>query len=135
MNKEQALGRLTAIEKEAAALRKIIETPERVSKEERFKQLVEGWEYKVDLHKFPTSIFYFKGNKFLMEYDFKSQFCRMNSPAVWEILQSEYLMEDHLTQAFIKKQLEKHFNLKGVTPTKCWITHGKRLEEHFNTIR
>lgn len=40
MNKQEALDRLSALEAEAKKLRKIIEAPEKKSKEDRFWELI-----------------------------------------------------------------------------------------------
>jgi hypothetical protein len=132
MDKQQALERLTSLENEAKELRKILEDSVKVSKEERFEQLISGWEYKVDLRKYPNTIFFFKGGKCLGEYDFKCGFVWIAFENIWSVFYNEYAMNWDEIQLFITNQVEEHLNLKGVTPGNWDRLKNSTVEEHFN---
>lgn len=132
MNKTEALNRLSALENEAKELRKIIEDPEQITPEERFAQLIEGWDYKVDLLKYPDCIFFFKGGKCLFDCNFKSDILWVNYDQVWSVFDSEFLYIQRQVQSLIKNRVEKHFNLKETTPLSCSSDHFTQVEKHFN---
>jgi hypothetical protein len=121
MNKQQALDRLAAIEKETAELRKIVETPEQptVTPEELFRQLMNGLvctpekngnlvycnsqgEWMIEIEEENSCIIWFHYDRFWVKF---------HEAFSWKYEQ---------TQAFLKDMLEKHFKMKDVTP-KNWV--------------
>ena len=92
---------------------------EKPTKEERFKQLIEGVDIShpvVDFEKYPDSMFWFKGDKFLFEYDFKNKRLWVQYDEVWKVFESEYNMIYDDIQLFMKGRMEEHFKLKDVEP-------------------
>lgn len=118
MNKEQALQRLTAIEKEAKELRKIIEQPEekKPTPEEVFWKLCDGLEVKIDKDISPNRIFFFKGDSFFFEWNTETRTLWCSYKNVWSVLEMTISTEYNEVQGFIKKQVEEHFKCNGVTP-------------------
>jgi len=130
MNRQEAIKRMQALEKELAELKKIIEAPE-VSPEERFLQLVENVEIRRDLERYPNSIFFFDGDKFLAEYDarFPENLCI--SRGIWDVFANEYKMKYVEIQAFMREQVEKYFKMKVRRPIAWFTCETLQVEEHF----
>ena len=84
--------------------------------------IFEGVHIKLHLKEYPNSVFFFKEDKFWMEYDWKYEnlWCRCED--FWEVLRKENGWEYAEVQAFIKKQVEERFKLKGVTPCRYYST-------------
>ena len=78
--------------------------------------IFEGTHMKFDLKKHPKSVFFFKGDEFWMEYDWKTHYLWCRLEGFWDVLRKENGWEYAEVQAFIKKQVEERFKLKGVTP-------------------
>jgi hypothetical protein len=93
-----------------------------LSPEERFLEIINGLEIKIDKKKYPDSIFYFKGDKYFFELEKDIIYCSYNN--VWSIFLQEYKMNYDATQAFIKNQVEEHFKMKHVTPFSIHPTIG-----------
>lgn len=104
------------------------------TKEERFKELIEGIDINrpvVDFEKYPTSLFWFKGDKCYFEYDWKTQVFKVNWSLIWSIFEKEYGMKYIDIQAFIKVIVEEHFKLNGITPIVWGGFFRGPVEEHF----
>lgn len=116
-------------------IQKVLEAQKLVkTKEDRFKELIEGIEINkpvVDFEKFPTSIFWFKGDKLYFEYNWKSNFFWVNWSLVWRVFEKEYNMKYSDIQAFMKIMVEEHFKLKGVIPVGYGGASFALVEEHF----
>ena len=91
--------------------------------------IFEGLHIKLDLKRYPNKVFFFKGDKYWMEYDWKSKdlWCRYEE--FWEVLEEENRWGRNEIQAFIKEQVEQHFNLKEITPIG---NINATMEQHFN---
>ena len=129
MKKEQALQRLSSLENEAKEIRKIIEAHEipAITKEERFYNIVKCLTQKTDKEKYPDSVFYFDGDKFMFEI--KKPYIWCSYPNVWSVFEIEYSMNYDDTQLFIKQQIEKHFKREGLTPQ---FTASQELKQKGN---
>lgn len=117
MDKEKALERLSALESEAAELRKIIETPEikRPSPEEVFSEITAG--LVIHLYEnYPNSVFFMKEGLAFFELDFKNNYLWCRPDKVWDVLYSSIGENNNATQSFIKNQVEQRYKLKGFTP-------------------
>ena len=106
--------------------------PVKPTAEQRFLQLCEGLTIKIDKEKYPNSIFFFKGNDFFFEYNSKSGSLWCSRNRVWSFLEKEYSLNYNEIESLIKDMLEKHFNLRGVTPSVLGSVYCIRLEKHFN---
>jgi len=131
MNKQSALDRLTAIENEAAELRKIIDAPEKPTPEEIFWQLCEGLTLKIDKEKYPNSTFLFKDDKYFFEYDSKNRNLWCSYKHIWGVFEKEYSMQYSDIQSLIKLLVEEHFKCKGITPLLDYTFARHWVEEHF----
>jgi hypothetical protein len=133
MNKQQALERLTSLENEAKELRKIIEEPEIIkpTKEQRFWSLINGITLRVDLDKYSSSIFFFKDDSCVIEYNTKSGYLWLSYKDIWSIFEKEYHLKYDEVRSFIKNQVEEHFKCKGVTPKFYDTFNYTWVEEHF----
>ena len=93
--------------------------------------IFEGTHIKLDLKTYPNSVFFFKEDKFWMEYNWKTKdlWCRWEG--FWRVLGMENRWNYSEVQAFIKSQVEEHFKLKGITPGKIFPQTDFKVEEHF----
>jgi len=92
--------------------------------------IFEGLHIKLDLKRYPNSIFFFKGERLWMEYDrrYKKLWCRGE---FLEVLERKNKLDYLEVQAFIKGQVEQHFKLKGITLTKIGGEQFQQEEQHF----
>ena len=67
--------------------------------------IFEGTHIKLDLKEYPNSVFFFKEDKFWMEYDWETKelWCRWES--FWEVLEIENEWKYEGVEAFIKGQV------------------------------
>jgi hypothetical protein len=129
MNKEEAIKQIPIIQAELDRLKSIIETPERISKEERFYEIVKELTQKIDKEKYPNSLFYFKGDDPMFEIeDSKIWVSKKN---VWSVFEREYCMEHIDIKTFISIQAEEPFNRKGLTPIPLANIYYKQVKQHF----
>lgn len=106
MNKQEIQNQIQALEKLKKLASKLY-----VSPEERFLQLVDihNISIKIDKEKNPGSIFFFNGENFLAEYYESSPGKIWISWSIWDVFASEYGMESHEIQKFMRNQIREHF--------------------------
>ena len=73
--------------------------------------IFESTHIKLDLKKHPNSVFFFKGDKYWMEYDWKNNVLWCRWEGFWDVLDWRPNCE---VQAFIKKQVGEHFKVKDI---------------------
>lgn len=100
-------------------------------KEHRFKEILQGLEIKINLRKYPDSIFFFKEDDFYFEYDFKNKNFWVSYDKVWRVFENEYSMKFSEIQSFIKTQVEQGFKLEGITPQFLSGLHPVQVEQCF----
>lgn len=98
----------------AKELRKIIEQPEKRTKEEAFIELINGCQIKIDKVKYPDSVFFFKNGEYYFEIGKDNLWCRYKY--VWSVFESEFKLNHHEIKNFIEDMVEEHFKINGVTP-------------------
>ena len=123
MTKEEALHKIEE-------LRQFIENEEKKpTKEERFLELINGCEIKIDKAKYPNSVFFFKGDKYFFEIEKQYLWCSYVN--VWSVFESEFKLGYDEIKSLIKSMVEEHFKMKGVTPISLAIKQLMKVEEHF----
>lgn len=126
MTQQEKQQRIAALEAEIAELKK----PEKPAVQ-RFWELVSGTEIKFDFDSYPNTIFGFRGDKYVWEFDFKNNYLWLNYSSVWSVLEREYSLNYSNVQSLVKILVEDHFKCREVTPTfdesKTWYM----VEEHF----
>ena len=100
----------------------------------RFLRLIEGCEIKVDFEKYPNSIFYFKNDKYMLEYNIKNEDFWISYPNIWSILVSELDYNYQKIKDLITSILEQHFKQKVVTTKDLLFSVEHTLEQHFIII-
>ena len=93
--------------------------------------IFEGTHIKLDLKRYPNQVFFFKEDVFWMEYNWKNGYLGCKWKDFWETLKKENKWDYDEGQTFIKKQVEEHFKLKGVTPCSLLVVVHQQVEEHF----
>lgn len=146
MNKDQAIERLTFVQKNIAALkkedeelRKIIYLTDTISKEERLLQIIISLTLKTDPANYPRSVFLFSGDQCRAEFDLENRTLYLDYDSIWSVFETEYSLSDDQIHLFTRAMVESHFELKKVLPmTIKGITHGDRgrgfmskVENHF----
>ena len=94
-----------------------IESQKNNTPEKLFKELIEGVDINkpvIDFEKYPNSIFWFKGDKCLFEYNFKSSYFLINYDEIWKKFYPFFNDNDNVIKSFIIEQVEEHFKLKGI---------------------
>lgn len=122
---------LTELKKTYAELGAEIAKLEAQAPEERFAQLVEGYEVKTDWQKYPNWLFFFKGEKLLGEFNLKTQVFYASWDNRWSIFANELEMEYLDIQQFMRKQVEEHFKLKVSETCPKIFLQTFQVEEHF----
>ena len=93
--------------------------------------IFEGVYIKLDLKRYPNSVFFFKEDEFWMEHAWKKSYLWCRYEGFWRVLGMENRWNYREVQAFIKSQVEEHFKLKGITPLINIISISIMVEEHF----
>src|SRR5690606_20353578 len=130
MNKQQAQEQLNKLMIEVEKLKYIINSHDK-SKEEQFFELIQCLTPKWDKANYPDSIFYFKGDKLMFEYNQKIEYVWVRHTDFWRIFEVEYKLNDEEIRDFLKDMLEEHFKWQRVTPHIRFKRWGFWLEEHF----
>lgn len=94
-------------------LNELIENSQKITKEQRFLELFQGLEIKSDIEKYPDSVFFFRGDEFILEI--KNSHLWVSYTKVWRVFKDEFHMNYSETKEFIKDMVEKHFKWKGLT--------------------
>lgn len=100
-------------------IQKVLASQNLKTKEERFKELIEGIQINrpmVNFEGYPTSLLWFKDNVLCFEYSWKTQNFWVSWSPIWSVFEEEFYMEYEDIKSFMKIMAEKHFKLKGVTP-------------------
>lgn len=129
-DKQLAQEKLNKLIKEVEQLKAIINEPNK-TKEERFFELIQGLTPKWDRKRYPTSIFYFKGDKFILKYNQKSRFVWVSYYSFWSIFEEEYNLNYQKVKEFLKGMLEEYFKWNRVVPHQVSRRTRTQLEEHF----
>jgi hypothetical protein len=113
MKKEEAIKEKSILLEKLKAVQEIIDNPE-ITAKQRFLELLNGCEIKIDKEKHPNSLFFFKNGENYFEIEKEYFWCRYKY--VWAIFESEFSMNYLQIQAVIKEAVEEHFKCKGSTP-------------------
>jgi len=92
--------------------------------------IFEGTHIKLDLKRYPNQVFFFKEDICWMEYHWENGYLWCRYRDFWEVLETENRWEYAEVQAFIKKQVEERFKLKGVTLT----INGISGSDYINSV-
>jgi hypothetical protein len=121
-------------------------------KQKLFLKLIEEFEWRYDVEKYPNYLFGFKGDVFLfeiynskglnykkiianyrfgLEQDLKNHRFWFNYDKIWSFFESKFGMNYTEIQSFMNGMVEKHFKMKEVTTTMKWVSALKMVEKHF----
>ena len=89
---------------------------------------------KIDFEKYPVSIFVFKNNEFICEYNMKNGELWCSYYKIWKFFYEKYELNDLQITNLIKNVVEGHFKNIKVTPTNSPLSTLFLVEEHFNNI-
>ena len=128
MKKEEAIKEKQVLLEKLKTVQEIIDKPE-ITPKQRFLEILNGCEIKIDKEKYPNSVFLFKNGECYFEIENPIIWCRYKH--VWQIFENEFSMNYVDIQQFIKGQVEEHFKCKGLTPkyNDTWLQ--TEVEEHF----
>lgn len=119
MNKQQALERLAAIEKEAAELRKIIDAPDKKSGIEQAREWLVNFmnenAKKWNVHVGDGRQVWHLGDQWIFDWDFKNKTLWCYYYKVWEVFYNEYSMTYGEIQNLMKDVVLKPFYCEGFT--------------------
>src|SRR5690606_38012308 len=112
MNKQEAQQRIDTLRSEINKLEKIINTPvlsPGKTVEERFWELVSDTTLKFDFVRYMNTIFGFRGDEYVCEYDFKNNYLWLRYSTVWSVLEKEYDLNYGEIQSIVKNEVEEYF--------------------------
>ena len=103
---------------------KIVELKKQIENENKpqsptdfFLEIFNGATVKIDLEKYPNSIFYFSGDTFLLEIEKRGEklIAWFNYYKIWNPISEKNTWYYAQTQEFLKVTIEEHFKLREVT--------------------
>jgi hypothetical protein len=100
--------------------------------ENLFFELTKDIIIKYDEIKYPNSIFYFKDDICIFKYDKNNGYFYCDYYRYWSKFYEKFGFNYNQISDLTKDMVEKHFNLKGVTPNTNSFTMVTRVEKHFN---
>ena len=115
-----------ALEAEIAELKK----PEKTAGQ-RLWELVSGTEVKFDFKKYPRTLFGFRDDEYVWEYNFDNGCLWLRNLTVWSILEYEYSLNYGDVQSLVKNEVEEHFKCRAVTPWRSLDRPLAKVEKHF----
>ncbi|MEJ5105546.1 hypothetical protein [Chryseobacterium sp. MYb328] len=88
---------------------------------------------KIDLEKYPNSVFYFKEDKCLLELENSGSttYLWCNYFKIWNPISEKFSLEYSEIQQLIKETVEEHFKMRDVTPHRLSGLYRRWVEEHF----
>ena len=89
---------------------------------------------KIDFEQYPGSIFVFKNDEFIFEYDIKYGILWCSYDKIWTIFLKKYELNDLQITNLIKNVVEEHFKNMEVTPIARKYYKSFWVEEHFKNI-
>ena len=84
-------------------------------KEQLFINLIQDCDIKLDQQKYPFSIFMFKDDKRMFEYDWKKDTLWCSHSRVWIVFRDTFKMNSQERKHFISDQVETHFKFRPST--------------------
>ena len=94
--------------------------------------IFEGTHIKLDLKRYPRTVFFFKEDKFWMGHNWKNKILWCRWDGFWDILQKENNGDILETQSLIKDQVEKHFKIKDVSIFSKHSKNHSEIERYLN---
>ena len=98
-----------------------------------FLEIFNGATVKIDLEKYPNSIFYFSGDTFLLEIEKRDEklIAWCNYHKIWDPISTTNAWNYSQTQEFLTVTIEDHFKLREVTADARNFLPSSKIEEHF----
>jgi hypothetical protein len=118
MNKSEDLTGLSAIVKETAELRKIIDAPDKISAKQWMINFLNENAKKWRVEMGEDRIIYYLGDQWIFDLDLKNKHFWCYYYKVWEIFYKEYDMKYPDVQQLMRDVVLKPFNCEGFTPDK-----------------
>lgn len=107
-------------------------TKPEITPENLFLQIFDGCVVRLDMEKYPNSIFYFdKDGNFLAEYDSHTNTFWVSYPKVWQVFQAQFSPNYNLLRELLSQQVEQHFKLKQGTANIRTSLSPTWIEQHF----
>lgn len=121
-------------------------------KEKLFLELIEGFQWRYNVDKYPHSLFAFKEDKFIFQIynsktlnqrkiiasyrlgikqDLKNATFSFNYDKIWSIFELNFGMKYNDIKHFMVDMLEKHFKMSGTTPIAANVYIDPWLENEF----
>ena len=98
-----------------------------------FLEIFNGATVKIDLEKYPNSIFYFSGETFLLEIEKQGEklIAWFNYYKIWNPISTTNAWNYSQTQEFLTVTIEEHFKLRELTAWHFIFNKPASIEEHF----
>ena len=82
-----------------------------------FPQILNNATIKIDLEKYPNSIFYFSGDTLLLEIEKREEklIAWFNYSKIWNPISKQNAWDYSQTQEFLQERIEDHLKLREVT--------------------
>ena len=98
-----------------------------------FLEIFNGATVKIDLEKYPNSIFYFSGETFLLEIEKQGEklIAWFNYYKIWNPISTTNAWNYSQTQEFLTVTIEEHFKLRELTARTGQDLSATQIEDHF----
>ena len=98
-----------------------------------FLEIFNGATVKIDLEKYPNSIFYFSGETFLLEIEKQGEklIAWFNYYKIWNPISTTNAWNYSQTQEFLTVTIKEHFKLRELTAHRASLYPLVAIEDHF----
>ena len=99
--------------------------------EKPFLDLMEGMERKIYPDN-PHLTLWYKGDDWYFEQDEENGYLLCQYDRVWSVIEPNYSPEYTETQSIIRNLMERHYKLRGLTPSVIVANIAALMEKHYN---
>ena len=96
-----------------------------------FLDLMEGMERKIHPY-YPNLTLWYKGDDWYFEQNEENGYLWCQYDRVWSVFEREYGGNYADIQSIIKSLMERHYNLRGLTPSRFIHMQNLEMERHYN---
>jgi len=100
-------------------------------KEAAIYALLKNLKVKTDRKNYPHSIFWFKDNQYMFEYDEQQKYFWCSYLLVWSVFEKELNMDFADTELFLRNALSQHFRRITLKANFASIKSSLQAEKHF----
>lgn len=101
--------------------------------EDRFEELITGLTRAVDFEIFPDSIFFFRGENCLFEYEVPNSTFWCDQKKVWNYLEADIFVDNQiLLQECVKRKMKRYLNIEAPDDNYIFPLDLSSVKRHFS---